>query len=53
MKHGPLALIDSSKDKETPIILIILEDEFVQDMKLSLSEVNSRNARTIVITDSP
>lgn len=29
MKHGPLALIDSSKDKETPIILIILEDEFV------------------------
>ncbi|CAK91231.1 unnamed protein product (macronuclear) [Paramecium tetraurelia] len=52
MKHGPLALIDSSKEKETSIILIILDDEFLQDMKLSLSEVHSRNARTIVITDS-
>lgn len=29
MKHGPLALIDSTKDKETPIILIILEDEYL------------------------
>ena len=53
LKHGPLALIDSSKEKETTIILIILDDEYLQDMKLSLSEVNSRNARTIVITDSP
>lgn len=29
MKHGPLALIDSSKEKETTIILIILDDEFI------------------------
>ena len=29
MKHGPLALIDSTKEKETAIILIILEDEFI------------------------
>lgn len=44
LKHGPLALIDSTKDKETAVILIIMDDEYVNDMKLSLSEVHSRNA---------
>lgn len=29
LKHGPLALIDSSKEKETTIILIILDDEYL------------------------
>ena len=52
LKHGPLALIDSSKEKSTPIILLILKNSHMLDMKLSLSEVHSRNALTIVITDS-
>lgn len=46
LKHGPLALID-----KTPIILIILDDEYFKDMCLALSEVSAREAITIVITN--
>jgi hypothetical protein len=34
-----------------PVILIILDNEHLTDMKLALSEVHSRNAMTIVVTD--
>ncbi len=33
------------------VILTILDDEYLQEMLLALSEVRSRNAYTIVITD--
>lgn len=36
-----------------PILLIVLDNEYLNDMKLALSEVHSRNALTIVITDCP
>ena len=43
MKHGPIAMIDSStKEKTTKVVLIILENENLSEMILCLSEVNSR-----------
>lgn len=51
MKHGPIALLDSNKNKESKVILMIFEDEYLNDMQLTLSEMHSRNAHTIVITD--
>lgn len=53
LKHGPLALIDPDKPKSTGIILIILDDEYFHEMELALSEVKSRNATSVVITDCP
>jgi len=51
MKHGPIALIDSSVPKSTKIILVIMDDEYLNDMILALSEVKSRHAYTVVITN--
>lgn len=33
------------------MILIILDDEYLHEMEICLSEVKSRNAHTLVITD--
>lgn len=44
LKHGPLALINPEIPKSTSIILIILDNEYLDDMNLCLSEVHSRNA---------
>lgn len=46
-----MALIDSTKFKSKALILIILDDDNLNDMMLALSEVHSRNALTIVITN--
>jgi glucosamine 6-phosphate synthetase-like amidotransferase/phosphosugar isomerase protein len=43
--------VDPLKAKETPVILIILANEYFNDMNLALSEVHSRGALTIAITD--
>lgn len=51
MKHGPLALIDESKPKSSACILFIFRDENFHDMLTTLSEMNSRNAMTIIVTD--
>jgi len=51
LKHGPLALIDPNQPKTTCIFLIILDDEHLKDMNLCLSEVKSRGALTVIITD--
>lgn len=51
IKHGPIALIDPDRPGSTKIILMILDDEHFHDMELALSEVKSRCAYTIVITD--
>jgi len=51
LKHGPLALINSAVKKETKIILIVMDDEFLKDNCLIISEVHSRNAYLFVITD--
>jgi glucosamine--fructose-6-phosphate aminotransferase (isomerizing) len=57
-KHGPMAMIDSLKG--TPckslfltliVILIILNDEYFDNMIHALNQVKGRNATTFVITD--
>lgn len=51
MKHGPIALIDSQHPGKTKVILVILDDEHFDEMDTCLSEVKSRHAYTVVITD--
>jgi glucosamine--fructose-6-phosphate aminotransferase (isomerizing) len=51
LKHGPLALVDSNEVHSTVAILIILRDEFLEDLKNTLSELKLRQAYTVVITD--
>jgi len=51
LKHGPLALINPDEPSSTAVILFILDDDKLEEMKLALSEVWSRQALTIVITD--
>ena len=47
LKHGPFALIE----KGTPIILVLLNDNDRSYMESTISEVQSRGAYTIVITN--
>lgn len=47
LKHGPFALIEPG----TPIILIILNDSNMNLMKTTATEVRTRGALTIVITN--
>ena len=49
LKHGPFALIE----KGTPIILIILDDQHAQLMRIAAEEVRARGAYTVVITNAP
>jgi len=49
LKHGPFALIEEG----TPIILIILDDQHAQLMRIAAEEVRARGAYTIVITNAP
>lgn len=55
LKHGPFALIENKTGKfgQTPIILIVLDDEHGTHMKTAAEEVRARGAQTIVITDCP
>lgn len=46
LKHGPFALIE----KGTPVILIILDDQYAAKMETAAMEVKARGATTIVIT---
>lgn len=48
LKHGPFALIE----KDTPIILFILDDVHARFMRTAAEEVRARGAYTIVITDN-
>ena len=50
-KHGPLAMIDT--DAKTPFILVIMDDQYFDDMVYALNQVKGRQATTIVITDCP
>ncbi len=47
LKHGPFALIE----RNTPIVLVILDDAHADLMRTAAEEVRARGARTIVITD--
>ena len=47
LKHGPFALLDDG----LPVVLIILDDQHAELMRVAGAEVRARGARTIVITD--
>jgi glutamine---fructose-6-phosphate transaminase (isomerizing) len=49
LKHGPFALIDDG----TPIVLLILDDEHAELMRIAAAQVKARGAKTIIITDKP
>lgn len=48
-KHGPIAMIDSSK--RTPVIVIVVDDENYDDMLSGYNQVKSRNATIILLTN--
>ncbi len=49
LKHGPFALLD----KGTPVILIILDDQHAELMRIAAAQVRARGSYTVVITDKP
>jgi glucosamine--fructose-6-phosphate aminotransferase (isomerizing) len=38
-------------EKDTPVILMVLDDQHAELMRIAAAEVRARGARTIVITD--
>eukprot|EP00601_Ochromonadales_sp_CCMP2298_P019417 CAMPEP_0173296302 /NCGR_PEP_ID=MMETSP1143-20121109/14875_1 /TAXON_ID=483371 /ORGANISM="non described non described, Strain CCMP2298" /LENGTH=687 /DNA_ID=CAMNT_0014236119 /DNA_START=184 /DNA_END=2244 /DNA_ORIENTATION=+ len=55
LKHGPFALIEGAegRDGNTPVIMIILDDDHMQQMRTAAEEVKARNAQLHIITDNP
>ena len=55
LKHGPFALIEGSdgRDGATPIIMLILDDEYSAQMRCAAEEVLARGADVYIITDNP
>ena len=47
LKHGPFALLDEG----LPVVLLILDDQHAELMRVAGAEVRARGARTVVITD--
>jgi len=54
LKHGPFALIEGKEgvDGQTPVIMLILDDENANHMRCAAEEVKARGARVYVITDN-
>jgi len=52
LKHGALALINVMEPKTLAVIIIILKDYKYHESCLALSEVQSRFAFTVVISDT-
>jgi len=55
LKHGPFALIENETGKfgATPIIMLILDDNYAYHMRTAAEEVKARGAELIIITDKP
>jgi glucosamine--fructose-6-phosphate aminotransferase (isomerizing) len=49
-KHGPIAMIDSQK--RTPVIVIVVKDNFYDDMVSNYNQIKARNATVILITNA-
>jgi len=49
LKHGPFALLEEG----TPVVLLVLDDQHAELMRVAAHEVRARGAYTIVITDKP
>lgn len=47
LKHGPLALIDSS----TPVIIVAPNDELIEKLKSNIQEVKARGGEVIIFAD--
>jgi len=48
-KHGPMAMIDSVK--RTPIIIIVVKDNFYDDMVSNFNQIKARNATIVLLTN--
>src|ERR1700722_2278116 len=48
LKHGPFALLEEG----TPVILLILDDQHGELMRIAAQETKARGAYNIVITDN-
>mmetsp|Transcript_9687 Transcript_9687/g.16012 ORF Transcript_9687/g.16012 Transcript_9687/m.16012 type:complete len:691 (+) Transcript_9687:62-2134(+) len=55
LKHGPFALIEGAEGREgnTPVIMIILDDDHAMHMRTAAEEVRARGAQVVIITDNP
>lgn len=51
MKHGPIALIESGKVKETVVFLFVLDNETYEQLMNAVDQMRSRNAHVILVTD--
>lgn len=55
LKHGPLALIDpnfeANKTHQTHIIILAIDNHLLDEVKVAISELKSRRAFVIVVTD--
>lgn len=51
MKHGPIALIESDKPKETAVILFIFDNDTFEVCANAFDQMSSRNALVIIVTD--
>jgi len=53
LKHGPFAMIEDENGKlgNTPIIMIVLDDNHANHMRTACEEVKARGAELIIITD--
>jgi len=51
MKHGPLALIESDKHKETAVILFVFDNETYEQCMNAVDQMRSRNSLVIIVTD--
>lgn len=48
-KHGPMAMIDPLK--RTPIIILVLKDNFYEDMISNYQQIKARNATVVLLTN--
>jgi len=49
LKHGPFALLDNG----TPVIMLIMDDQHAELMRIAAAQVKARGAYTLVVTDKP
>jgi len=47
LKHGPFALLDEG----VPVVMLVLNDQHAELMRIAAAEVRARGAHTIIITD--
>lgn len=54
LKHGPFALIEGPEgtNGQTPVIVVILDDDHANHMRTAAEEVKARGAKVYVITDN-